>query len=49
MNLDPALVLPVLRGLVIALYAPMLPTVILLVWLEHTHPALYRKLPTWLQ
>lgn len=49
MNLDPAIIVTGLRWLVFALYAPMLPAVILLVWLENRHPALYRQLPVWLK
>lgn len=48
MNLDPDLVLTCLRWLVFVLYAPMLPAVLILAWLEVQHPDLYRRLPTWL-
>lgn len=46
---DPEFIIRVLRGICIAIYAPMLPVIFFLVWLEYKHPATYKRLPKWLR
>lgn len=46
---DPEFIIQVLRGICIAIYAPMLPVIFFLIWLERRHPALYKRLPKWLR
>ncbi|UKL15020.1 hypothetical protein hairong_116 [Pseudomonas phage hairong] len=39
----------ILLSICIAIYAPMLPVIWLLIWLEYKHPATYKRLPKWLR
>ena len=46
---DLKLVNQVLMWICIAIYAPMLPVIFFLVWLEYKHPVTYKRLPKWLR
>lgn len=46
---DPEFIIRVLRGICIAIYAPMLPAIFFLAWLEVCHPVTYKRLPKWLR
>lgn len=46
---DPEFVIRVLRGICIAIYAPMLPVIFIELWLERKHPVLHKRILKWLR